>query len=235
MSIRASIQTTDPANRLGRRLGRWLAGKLGLSRQKLKFTDSESYWDQRYRLGGSSGAGSYGRLARFKAEFLNGFLNDHQITSVVEFGSGDGAQLALADYPNYVGVDVSPTAIAHCRQLYHDRPQYEFLHSSEVPPDLRAELALSLDVIYHLVEDPVFEQYMNQLFDAGSRFVIVYSSNYDERPVPHVRNRKFTDWVSDHRPEFRLTHHQPNPYPFDPDQPSTTSFADFYVFERIAE
>ena len=34
------------------------------------FTDSAKYWEQRYRTGGNSGAGSYCRLAEFKAEVV---------------------------------------------------------------------------------------------------------------------------------------------------------------------
>jgi hypothetical protein len=35
------------------------------------FPGSASFWENRYREGGSSGPGSYGRLSEFKAEILN--------------------------------------------------------------------------------------------------------------------------------------------------------------------
>ena len=35
-----------------------------------------NYWDQRYKKGGNSGAGSYGRLAEFKAEIINKFIKE---------------------------------------------------------------------------------------------------------------------------------------------------------------
>lgn len=35
----------------------------------------------------------------------------------------------------------------------------------------QAELALSLDVIYHLNEDEIYEEYMQQLFKAGIRYI----------------------------------------------------------------
>ena len=94
----------------------------------------------------------------------------------------------------------------------------------------------ALDVIYHLVEDDVFEQYMAQLFDAATRFVIVYSSN-DERPADsvHVRHRRFTDWIDCERREFRKIGFVRNPYPEDIRDIDNTSFADFYFFERAAE
>lgn len=43
-----------------------------------------------------------------------------------------------------------------------------------------ADLSLSLDVIYHLVEDEVFETYINTLFKSARRYVIIYSSNSDD-------------------------------------------------------
>ena len=43
------------------------------------FAGSVAYWEQRYHEGGSSGAGSYGKFARFKAQFLNQFVVEHDI------------------------------------------------------------------------------------------------------------------------------------------------------------
>ena len=128
-------------------------------KSNLVFRNSEQYWEDRYREGGNSGAGSYGRLARFKADFLNEYVHNKGVSAVVEFGCGDGAQLALAEYPRYTGFDVSPTVIELCRARFADNRNYEFdLVGSEAFEGFEAvDLALSLDVIYHLIEDHVFE------------------------------------------------------------------------------
>lgn len=204
-----------------------------LAQGRQKDFDSGDYWEGRYKAGGNSGAGSYNRLAVYKADVLNRFVEDNAVASVIEFGSGDGAQLQLARYPSYTGVDVSQTAVAATRSLFAADPTKRFILSDEVGPTERAELSLSLDVIYHLIEDSVFERYMQQLFDAATRFVIVYSSD-EERPVEavHVRHRKFTDWVARNRPDFALTGHEKNPYPESGSDIDNTSFADFYYFER---
>lgn len=199
-----------------------------------KLIDSSAeYWEDRYRSGGHSGAGSYSRLAEFKAEFINGYVAKNDIGSVIEFGSGDGAQLALAKYPDYVGVDVSETIVEKARAAFAGNETVRIFHTSEVGPDLNADLTLSLDVIYHLVEDDVFNTYMRQLFAASDRAVIIYSSNKDQPCAPHVRHRKFTDWTSANRPDFKLVQHEPNRYPHNDKDPDNTSFADFYVFEKI--
>ena len=81
-------------------------------RRPRHFPGSAAYWESRYAKGGSSGVGSYGRFAEFKAEVLNRFVATHSVQSVIEFGCGDGNQLALASYPWYLGYDVSATAVA---------------------------------------------------------------------------------------------------------------------------
>jgi hypothetical protein len=198
---------------------------------------SAGYWQARYAAGGNSGAGSANALARYKAALVNRFVACNRVESVVEFGCGDGSQLALLDLPRYLGLDVAPAALARCAARFAGRPGYAFrllAPAAESPP--AAELGLSLDVIYHLVEDAVFEAYIAALFAAATRFVIVYSSNVDLAwPAPHVRHRRFTDHVAHTRPDWRLMAHLPNPRPFDPARPDATSFADFFVYAAAGE
>jgi SAM-dependent methyltransferase len=200
-----------------------------------RFRNSSAYWEHRYVQGGTSGSGSYGRLAQFKAETLNEFVDRNGIRSVIEFGCGDGAQLMLANYPSYVGVDVSPTSIRICRDRFASDATKRFVLAEGAPADLgRFDLALSLDVIYHLVEGRVFDAYMRSLFANADRFVIVYSSN-TAHPAesPHVRHREFTGWVERNEPSWQQVTRLWNKYPYDPALPDETSFADFYFFQRI--
>lgn len=198
-----------------------------------KFSNSADYWEDRYRSGGHSGAGSYSRLAAFKAEVLNDFVARNAIRSVIEFGVGDGAQLQLAEYPDYVGVDVSKTVVDATRAKFAADRSVRILHTSEVRDEYKADLALSLDVIYHLVEDGVFDHYMRSLFAAAKRYVIVYSSNFDSSwPDPHVRHREFTRWVEAKQPEFTPAKTIENRYPYCKKDPNNTSFANFHIFAK---
>jgi len=198
---------------------------------------SKEYWENRYAHGGTSGAGSYGLLAEFKAEILNAFVQEHQILSVIEFGCGDGNQLSLAHYPAYIGLDVSKTAIRLCIERFRQDPSKSFfLYDSQCFMDrhntFTAELALSLDVIFHLLEDDIFECYMQHLFAAAKRYVIIYSSNTDEvSPAPHIKHRHFTAWIEANLPGWKLAKKIPNRYPFQGDE-RTGSFADFYIYEE---
>ncbi|NNC75832.1 MAG: class I SAM-dependent methyltransferase [Acidimicrobiia bacterium] len=193
---------------------------------------STEFWDAHYAAGGNSGTGSYGRLAEFKAEILNRLLDEHPVESVIELGCGDGHQLSLIQYPSYLGLDTSPTAIEQCRRDFADDPTRQFAaYRTGDPIPGPADLAVSLDVIYHLLEDETFEQYMRDLFGAASRLVVVYSSDSDQpSDWPEVRHRRFTAWVEHNLPQWTLLQRIPNRYPFDGGTES--SWADFYVYER---
>lgn len=197
------------------------------------FTTSAEYWESRYKLGGNSGAGSYNILAKFKAEVINDFVTKKNIETVIEFGSGDGNQLKYFNFRSYIGFDVSQTAINRCREIYKSdsTKQFEVLKAYNQE---KADLILSLDVIYHLIEDGTYFDYMEKLFASSSKYVIIYSSNDDEHKnnnvATHVKHRKFTNWVEQNVSNFKLIEHIPNKLPFNGDN-DISSYADFYVFQ----
>jgi SAM-dependent methyltransferase len=228
--IKRVVKRTPVVRDLARMAMKWRAARNGDD------FSSADYWESRYREGRNSGAGSYNRLAEFKADIINRFVAEHDVTSVIEFGCGDGSQLRLAKYPSYVGVDVSPTVIESIQRDFKDDTSKVFIHLDEVSKEHCSDLAMSLDVIYHLVEDEVFESHMRQLFSAARQYVIVYASN-DERVSDsiHVRHRRFTDWVERNRPDFRQVGFVKNAYPESVNDIDNTSFADFYFFGKAPD
>jgi hypothetical protein len=205
--------------------------------RRLAFPGSGAFWKNVYRQGGNSGPGSYGHLAEFKAEILNGFVQSKDIRTVIEFGCGDGSQLKLGKYPKYVGVDVAEVSIFRCSTLFAEDATKKFYLADALPKDIgKFDLALSLDVIYHLIEDSVFDAYMRRLFSVAQRHVIIYSSDSDDiiTPGTHVRHRKFTRWIAKNAPDWKREGFVANRFPFDEQRPDETSFADFYFFGRRA-
>lgn len=197
---------------------------------------SAAYWEARYQAGGHSGAGSHGRLATFKADVLNALIHENGIASAIEFGCGDGNQLALLNIADYVGLDIAPAAIARCRARFAGEPGREFRPMANRAGLIAAELALSLDVVYHLVEDAVFADYMEALFAHAWRFVVIYASDIDHSwPSHHVRHRHFTAHVARHFPDWTLAAIVPNIYPCDPNRPDETSFAAFHIYRQPQE
>lgn len=201
------------------------------------FTGSDTYWENRYQRDGTSGSGSYNRLASFKADTINTFIVEHQVQSVIEFGCGDGNQLSLMNYPSYIGLDVSLKAIEICKMRFKEVASKSFFlyHSLAFQDNahiFKVQLSLSLDVIYHLTETNIYTQYMTHLFDSADRYVIIYSSNYDAPQTNHVRHHNFSDWVVQNRPHWQLIRKIDNPYSYDPNDPDNTSLADFYIYEK---
>ena len=196
------------------------------------FTGSAEYWERRYRSGGTSGDGSYGKLAEFKAEIINKFVAQNDVQTVVELGCGDGNQLGLMNYPHYVGYDISQAAVEICTKMYASDTSKNFIHFSPDKFDgqAQAQLSLSLDIIFHLVEDEVFETYMHQLFHLAGQWVIVYSSNSEDQQseaVEHCRNRKFVEWIETNISGWELFNKIENRYP-------GRSISDFYFFQKVA-
>jgi SAM-dependent methyltransferase len=210
-----------------------------LSNGPQEFSDTRSYWENRYGKGGTSGSGSYGRLAQFKAEILNKFVVLNNIQSVLELGCGDGHQLSLLEFPLYVGLDISKKAISQCRELFKkDLRKHFFLYDpfKHEPDDPwhKADMAISLDVIYHLIEDELYEMYMKHLFEAARRYVVIYSSNAEIiTPSSHEKRRIFTSWIEIKQPDFKPVAHIPNRFPYDSSNPENTSLSDFYFFEKV--
>jgi len=140
-------------------------------------------------------------------------------------------------YDEYLGLDVSSSVIELCKIKYKEDPTKEFkIINDELIVDKEYELALSLDVIFHLVEDSVFEKYMTSLFSSSNKYVCIYSSNTDNQKkymnlVKHVRHREFTKFVTDNINNFQLISHIENKYPYNLLNQKNTSFSDFYFYE----
>jgi glycosyltransferase involved in cell wall biosynthesis len=195
---------------------------------------SAAYWEDRYRSGGTSGAGSYGRYAELSSEIINQVIRERGIEEVVEYGCGDGNQVAYLRVPKYIGLDVAPTAIKRCTDLFRDdQTKSFFLCDPEHRGDaaFSADCALSKEVIFHLVEDDVFERYMRRLFSSARRFVVIVSSDMNWSLNEYERHRRFTPWIASHLPEWRLAEKVASPAPYN-FETGEGILSNFYVFHR---
>ncbi len=229
MNIKSIIKRVPFVEELVKRLHLWVKGNL----HSQKFSGSAKYWENRYAMKGNSGVGSYGKFAEFKAEIINKFVEEHEINSIIEYGCGDGNQLKLSRYPSYLGFDVSATVVCKCKEVFKADRNKAFRLMNDYD-DEHADLTLSLDVIFHLVEDHIYEAYMRRLFNSSDRYVIIYSSNTDNNvgyEGTHVRHRLFTKWLQDYLSNWKLIEHIKNRYPYQGDY-KEGSFADFYIYKK---
>ena len=115
-------------------------------------------------------------------------------------------------------------------------PKCELRVGSITDPVVLGEVVRGVDVIYHLVEDDIFESYMDDLLSHSSRRLVLYTSDSDAfsprgDPPPHIRHRPVSKWMASH-PDWHMTRRIANPFPFQEFDQDNTSFADFYIFER---
>src|SRR5690348_1738389 len=192
---------------------------------RMKFSSSSDYWEKRYAANGNSGTGSSGNLAIYKAGVINNFIAENNIQSVIEFGCGDGHQLKLLKIPGYTGLDVSATALKRCGELFKEDCTKKFLLYDSSVSTLQAEVSLSIDVIYHLLEDDVYGKYMQDLFSSAKKFVVIYSWNEEVPKFGHLRYRKFTTWIDEHIQNWRLQRIIKS------DQPIPA--CDFFIYEPV--
>ena len=143
--------------------------------------------------------------------------------------------MSLANYKNYIGFDVSQTAINICKNKFYNDSNKTFIHLTDnIINYKKADLSISLDVIFHLLENNVFESYMNNLFNSSNKYVIIYSSNYDKKRYKIVRHRKFTDWIDQYlSSSWKIKEYIPNKYPRGSKFSGTTSYCNFYIYEKI--
>lgn len=192
--------------------------------------DSTQYWENRYKTGGNSGDGSYDKLAEFKAMVVNDFIRKNSVKSVIEWGFGDGNQVDMLDVPMYTGYDVSETAREICLKRFWGDNKKQFVHydgSRMNGFDEVYDMALSLDVLYHLVEDNKYEDYLYNLFYSSDKYVCIYSSNYEERQkAEHIKRRKFTDYIKEHFSQWEMILFVENPYLY------IDSNSNFYFFKK---
>lgn len=144
---------------------------------------------------------------------------------------------SLATYPHYIGLDVSAVAIGQCISRFAgDTSKSFFLYQSNAFADysgiFKADLALSLDVLFHLVEEEIFTNYLRHLFAAGDKYVLIYASNFDAPQQFHEKRRRFTVWVEAYIPGWKLLEVIPNKYPFAANAADETSLSDFYIYVK---
>lgn len=165
--------------------------------------DYKSYWQDRYRQGGDSGAGSYGEHAEYKAAVVNKVFRQYGVKSVLEFGCGDGNQLRYMDYQQYVGLDVSREAVNRCRRMFASDETKRFKTYSP-RRGLREgmfDATISLEVLMHVIDEVDFVATLDLMFE-HSRDIVVIQAPLIElipyTPGSHELHRELMPYLEDY-------------------------------------
>lgn len=171
------------------------------------------YWNSRYAEGRDSGEGSRGENALAKAEFVNHIVQEHAIGSIIDWGVGDGQVLAhISNKVPYVGIDVSSVVLGRAQARNPGRFFVLAEPGNHATCWLQADLALSMDVIFHLVNDKDYRDYLLNLFGSARKLVLIYSTNYaGGRTARHVLRRRFTPDVASRFIDWELAEAPPDP------------------------
>lgn len=168
--------------------------------------DVARYWEARYADGGTSGAGSRGDEAAWKAELVSSVATAHEVTAVLDLGCGDGYVAALMHLPcPYLGYDPAPAAVSRCL-LRKNGTGHRFVNRL---PSGTFDLVLSLDVIFHLVDDEAYREHLGMLFGRAGRYVLAYGTDREALGAPHWRGRH---WTPDVPRGWRLRWRQTGPF-----------------------
>lgn len=196
--------------------------------------NSRLYWEQRYKNGDNSGSGSYGNLVTFKADAINDFIANYSIHKVIDWGCGDGNLCRMIKCDEYLGFDVSATTVDNCtRELGNEKRKFICYDGGLIDVQEKGDICLSIDVIFHLVEDDVYENYMHNPFNNSQKYVCIYSFDGEiKNTANHVKYRKFSELISMKFPHVKLIKYVKNQYPRKKNSsPETTSWCDFYFYE----
>jgi len=189
--------------------------------------DSKQYWIKRYEDGGNSGEGSYTKFAEFKASVVNKYMK--KVTSVLDMGCGDSNQISYFQLPEvYYGYDISPKAIRMCREKF---PDLKF--STKLPKNKKYDLVLSLDVLFHLIEDSVYEEYIQNIFHFSSKYVIIYANSKEFKEfktAKHVKFRNNEEFIDKNYKNWRKIEYIKNKYPLINGKGSPS---DFMIYEVL--
>ena len=170
-------------------------------------------------------------------------IDEFQVNSIIDFGCGDGNQASRLpqDVP-YLGLDVSPTIIKKNQKAFKLDNMKSFLtfdsmYMKNAGMFLNADMVISLDVLYHLVEDEIYSNYLSTLFEMARRYVVIYAPDDPdiEAKAPHVKIRAFTPYVEANFDSFKLVRKIENKHFSDDAKKSGTkewSWCDFYLYGR---
>jgi SAM-dependent methyltransferase len=191
----------------------------------------KDYWDIRYKQGGDSGSGSRGELLAWKAKIINDFIKSKKIKSVNDFGCGKGDLAMLLEVNEYNGFDISLEALKLCPLIQGK----SFAQQPEFIP--QKELSLSIDVLFHCVDQADYDQYLSDLFHSASKFVIIYAYDHNvdgsSKFAGHYYPRKFTTDIEIMYPQWKLIKTVKQKYPVSKFGPEFGSYSDFYIYQRI--
>tara|TARA_B100000900_G_scaffold414621_1_gene441792 strand:- start:1950 stop:2537 length:588 start_codon:yes stop_codon:yes gene_type:complete len=174
-----------------------------------------------------SGLGSRGDLAIFKIKYINDFIKEKNIESMIDFGCGDLQVSSNFEVQDYLGVDI--VAHTHPDSVKSQNYNTTISRFDEFIGEKKVELCTCLDVFYHILNDELeyLHATIKNILEHSTKYVIIYAqdsydSNYNNWK-DHMHNSPWRQIIE--KENVKLVKEQKLP------QPGTT--AKFFIYEKI--
>jgi predicted TPR repeat methyltransferase len=174
-----------------------------------------------------SGSGSRGELARFKIDYINSFIKENNIKSMIDFGCGDLQVSSQFEIDDYLGVDI----VAHTHPSLIKSKNYNTTISrfDDFLREEKAELCTCLDVLYHILHDEL--EYLNDtirnILEHSTKYVIIYAQDSNNSSYNnwrgHMHNSPWRQIIE--KENVKLISEQKEPMP--------GSSARFFIYEKL--
>jgi len=162
----------------------------------------------------------------FKSNIINNFNEKNKIKSIIDYGFYNNSnEIKLINTRNklYIGLDVNKTNIQKCKKIFKNDKTKKFINLDEITNtnnNLRADLVLSFNIIYNLLDEKIYKQYIENIFLMSKKYVIIYSPNLNY----NIKKINFIEYIFENCHQFNLIEIVKNksPYPFYIFQKKTT-------------
>ena len=173
-----------------------------------------------------SGSGSRGSLAKFKIDYINNFIEENNIESMIDFGCGDLQVSSQFNVGNYLGIDI----IEHKYPENIKAKKFKTIVSrfDNFSHGERVELCTCLDVLYHILSDEAeyLKNSIQNIINHSSRYIIIYAQDSHNRSynnwTNHMNNSPWRQIIESHG--LKLISEQ--------EEPKSGSTAKFFIYEK---
>lgn len=171
---------------------------------------TRDYWQREYQSGNGSGRGSSGEFATWKADVVNAAIHDHDVTTLLDVGCGDGEVASLIDVTRYLGIDVAPAAVEIARERNADDPAKHFEVWGEFSafPAGMFDAVISLEVLMHVLEESLFIDTLAGIFASARELVLLQVPlvpMFEYQAGSHDRHRYLLPYLAEHVGRWALT------------------------------
>ena len=149
----------------------------------------------------NSGLGSRGGLLKFKVDFVNKFVKDYGVNSILDLGCGDLQFASQLIVDKYTGVDIVDHA--HPKSLAAKDFKTTVSRFDELDEHDDAELCMSIDVLYHILRDEVdyLHATLDNLFNKSTKYILVYAQDPKNTTVSdngnHICNSQWKSYLEE--------------------------------------